>query len=284
MSVLLALTAAVSWGTSDFLGGLAGRRAGDRSTLSILFVTQVLGFVPTLAVAAVVAFEFTVRDVGLGAVSGVVGMVGVGMLYRGLRVGKMGLVAPIAGAVGAGIPVVFGVLSGESPSALAWVGIVSALAAIVLVSTERRDPGATAGPRAYPAGLPEAVAAGAGFGAVFLLLDLTSPGSGLVPVVVLRAAGTVLVAGAALAVGQRLTPPSGTGRILVGVGMLDALATISYLFATRTGLLAIVAVLTSLYPVGTVLWARVVLDEQLARHQRGGLVLAIGAILLIGLA
>ncbi|MDX1621771.1 MAG: EamA family transporter [Nitriliruptorales bacterium] len=282
MSILLALTAAASWGTSDFLGGLAGRRAGDDSVLSILVVTQAIGFVPTLLAALLVAGEMTSRDVLVGVASGVVGMAGVGALYRGLRIGKMGVVAPITGAIAAAIPVVASVLQGELPSALAWTGIALALIAIVLVSSDRVAP-ATPTAGALPPGLIEAIAAGLGFGLIFLLLDLTTPDSGLWPLIVLRGVGTGIVAVAAVVVGQRLTAPTGTGSILVGVGLFDSLATITYLFATREGLLAVVAVIASLYPVATVVWARAALDERLARHQQGGLVLALGAVALIGI-
>ncbi|MDX1659032.1 MAG: EamA family transporter [Nitriliruptorales bacterium] len=282
MSIFLALTAAVSWGTSDFLGGLAGRRAGDDSVLSILFVTQAMGFVPTLIAALLVAGEVTSGDVLIGAVAGLVGMAGVAALYRGLRIGKMGVVAPITGAVAAAIPVVASVVQGEIPSVLTWAGIALALLAIVLVSADRTTSEEPATGN-MPPGLAEAIGAGLGFGLIFLLLDLTTPGSGLWPLIVLRGIGTVLVALAAVVVGQRLTAPVGTGRTLVGVALFDSLATITYLFATREGLLAVVAVIASLYPVATVVWARVAIDEQLARHQQGGLVLALGAVALIGL-
>lgn len=283
MSVVLALVAAAAWGTSDFFGGLAGRRAGDRSTLRIVFVSQAIGVVPILALALVVAGRATSRDLGLGAVSGIVGMLAVGLLYRGLRVGKMGLVAPITGAVAAGIPVVVSVVRGELPSALAWAGIATAILAIVLVSTERPDPGVVRVSR-IPPGIAEALAAGVGFGGIFLLLDLTGEASGVIPLVALRLVGTAVVAVVALAAGHGLTAPPGTGWLLVTVGLLDATAVTAYLFATRAGLLALVAVIASLYPVATVLWARIRLREDLARHQRGGLVLALVAVVLLTLS
>lgn len=282
MSVLLALVAAASWGTSDFLGGLAGRRAGDDSTLRIVFVSQAVGAVPILVLAFLVQGELHERDVWLGGLTGVVGMAAVGLLYRGLRVGKMGLVAPITGAVAAGIPVVSSIFRGDLPSTLAWVGIATAMLAIVLVSTERTG---SAEPRrsGFPPGLGEALGAGIGFGAIFLLLDLTSATSGVVPLVALRLVGAAVVGVTALVVGQPLTAPSGTGRLLIWVGLLDAAAVTAYLFATRAGLLALVAVIASLYPVATVVWARFTLEERLARHQLGGLVLALVAVVLLTL-
>lgn len=274
MAVLLALTAAASWGTSDFLGGLAGRRTEDDITLSIAFLSQLLGLVGLTAIALLVGGDpLSRRDVLLSVVAGLGGALGVGLLYRGLRIGRMGVVAPVTGAGAAILPVIVGVVMGEVPGTLAWAGVVAALVAIVLVS---REPGSTLVARAGfgPDGLLEAIGAGIGFGVIFVLLDQVSAGSGLLPLIPMKLAACGLLLAVGLIGRQRLLPPRVALWPVLGVGVLDNLANVAYLLATRQGLLAIVAVVSSLYPVGTVLLARGVLHEHLHPSQLGGLALA----------
>lgn len=284
MSVLLALVAAGSWGASDFMGGLAGRRSDVDRTIAVTLVAQTTGLVAlALTVPLLTSSAPTGRDLWLGALVGVVGSVAVALLYRGLRRGRMGVVAPIAGATGASLPVVVGAARGDAPSLVAWVGVAIGLTAIVMVSREPRTAGREHDPIAAmrTPGVVEGVLAGAGFGIVFVLLDLTSATSGLWPLITLRMAGIAMMLAAGLTLRQPLRPAPGTGWLLVGVGLLDLSANTAYLLATRQGLLALVALVSSLYPAGTVVLARVVLDEQLARHQAAGLALALAAVSLI---
>ncbi|MBW3659090.1 MAG: EamA family transporter, partial [Actinobacteria bacterium] len=169
MAVLLALTAAASWGASDFFGGLAGRRAPGDVSVSVSLASHVIGAIGLTLVAMVIGAEaVTGRDIGFSMAAGIGGAMGVALLYRGLALGKMGVVAPITGAGAAALPVVVGVLTGDSPAPLAWVGVLLAVVAIVLVS---REPGgdatvAGASPRLglRTPGVPEAIGAGLGFG------------------------------------------------------------------------------------------------------------------------
>lgn len=270
MAVLLALTAAASWGASDFLGGLAGRRTSHDITLSVAFLSQLLGLVGLSAIALLVGGDaLTGRDIGLAVGAGLGGAVGVGLLYRGLAIGRMGVVAPVTGAGAAIIPVLVGIGIGETPEALGWLGVVAAILAIVLVS---REPGV--GERASTDGLLEAIGAGIGFGIIFILLDQVSAGSGLLPLIPMKLAATGLLFTVGLLASQALLPPRVAVAPVLAVGVLDNLANVTYLLATRHGVLAVVAVVSSLYPVGTVLLARGVLKEHLHLHQIGGLVLA----------
>ncbi len=287
MAVVLALTAAVSWGASDFLGGLAGRRSPRDATVAITLISSFIGFLGLTVVAAVTSTGAPpTGDLVVGTIAGLGGAVGVALLYRGLRVGKMGVAAPTTGAGGAPLPVIYGALTGEQPSALAWVGVVVALIAIVLVS---REPTAAIDAVERPArglkapGVPEAIGAGIGFAAIFILLDQTGEASGLWPLVPMKAASTVLMLVVGLAASQPLTLTRPALAPVIGVGLLDNAANAAYLLATRVGLLAIVAVVSSLYPVITVVLARGVLDEHLRRAQVAGLALALVAIALITL-
>lgn len=270
MAVLLALTAAASWGASDFLGGLAGRRTERDITLSIAFLSQLLGLVGLTAIALLLGGDALTRhDVGLSVGAGLGGAVGVALLYRGLAIGRMGVVAPVTGAGAAVLPVIVGVAIGESPGPVAWLGVAAALAAIVLVS---REP--SGAERRGTEGLLEAVGAGIGFGVIFVLLDQVGDGTGLLPLIPMKLAATGLLLTVGVVVRRRIVPPRVAVAPVLAVGVLDNLANVAYLLATRHGLLAVVAVVSSLYPVGTVLLARGVLHEHLHAAQLGGLVLA----------
>lgn len=285
MAVVLALTAAVSWGVSDFLGGFAGRRSPRDATVAITLVSSFIGFVGLAFVAALTSAGAPAgRDLLVGTFAGLGGAIGVALLYRGLRVGKMGVVAPITGAGGASLPVLFGALTGEQPSALAWAGVVTALTAIVLVSREPTAAVELSPRRGIRApGVLEAIGAGIGFATIFILLGQVADESGLWPLVPMKAAATLLMVVVGLAVSQPLAVPRPALAPVIGVGVLDNAANAAYLLATRVGLLAIVAVVSSLYPVVTVLLARGVLDERLRRAQVAGLGLALLAIALITL-
>lgn len=270
MAVLLALTAAASWGASDFLGGLAGRRTERDITLSIAFLSQLLGLVGLTTIALLLGGEpLTSRDIVLSIGAGLGGAVGVALLYRGLTIGRMGVVAPVTGAGAAILPVIVGVALGGSPGPVAWLGVAAALVAIVLVS---REP-ASAIARTTD-GLLEAIGAGLGFGVIFILLDQVSDGSGLLPLIPMKLAASGLLLLVGLVGRRRVIPPRVALAPVLAVGILDNLANVAYLLATREGLLAVVAVVSSLYPVGTVLLARGVLGEHLHRSQLGGLALA----------
>lgn len=288
MAVLLALTAAASWGASDFLGGFAGRRATRDVTVALALTTQGLGLVGLWGLAAVVGGASpSTADVWFAAGAGAGGGVGVTLLYRGLARGTMSVVAPITGAGAAAIPVVYGVASGEAPPRLAWVGVVAALVAIVLVSREPGDADRAARVEdtgRLPPGVLDAIGAGIGFGALFILLDRTAPGTGLWVLVPMKLSATLLLLVVGLAARRPLLPPAGVWLPVLGVGILDNAANAAYLLATRRGIVAIVAVLSSLYPIATVLLARGVLGERLHRNQIGGLALALAGVGLIAAA
>jgi drug/metabolite transporter (DMT)-like permease len=286
VAVLLALTAAASWGASDFFGGLAGRRAPGDVSVSVSLAAHVIGAVGLSLVALLVGADaVTGRDVAFSMAAGVGGAAGVALLYRGLAIGKMGIVAPITGAGAAALPVVVGVATGGRPTALAWLGVLLAMISIVLVS---REPEPVAAPEDAPLdrglrtpGVREAIGAGLGFGLIFVMLDRTAEAAGLWPLIPMKLTSVVLLAAFGLLAGRELAAPRIVWPLVLTVGVLDNAANVAYLLATRRGLLALVAVVSSLYPVVTVVLARFVLEERLARHQIGGLALAGVAVALI---
>lgn len=271
-AVLLSLGAALAYGLSDFVGGLCGRRT---SAWSVAVLAGVGGGLLLVVVAAV---EGTTPGGGhllWGAVAGVGNGFGTAFLYRGLSAGRMGVVAPVSGVTAAVLPVAVGVAAGERPSALVWLGIVVALPAIWLVAREPGSPPASrTGSAVRPgSGLPDGVLAGLGFGTLFAALAQVPDGAGLWPLVVSQLVGAVVVVGIATVLAQDWLPrhPAAWGG--GAAGLLGALATLGFLLATHHGLLTVSAVLTSLYPAGTVLLAALVLREHIHRAQLVGLAL-----------
>lgn len=275
MAVVLGLLVALCYGTGDFLGGVASKR---QSAVTVVVASQASGLV---FVAALLLLdrggEPTAGDLALGAFSGGIGLLGVLLLYRGLAVGRMGVVAPITAVGAAVLPLVAGLLGGERPSATALLGVTGTLLAVVLVARTRPDEHAASARREVAL----ALAAGAAFGAVFIVLDATGEGSGFWPL--LGARGTSVAVLGTVAMLRRLPvmPVAGSAWVVVGAGLLDVGANAVYLLGVREGLLSLVSVLASLYPAATVLLARIVLGERLVRPQLVGLGLGLAGVALI---
>jgi len=285
MEVILGLGAAIAYGAGDFAGGLASRRT---NVLVVVGLSQVIGTTSLIPALFLVGGQLTESAMIWGALSGIAGGIGVMLLYRGLALGRMSVVAPVTAVLAAIVPVAFGLFEGERPTILALTGVVIALGAVGLVSAAP-DPGRPGGgagtddpnARNEPSGIIEALGAGIGFGFFFVLLAEAGSDSGLYPILFARVGslalvGTILLFTRPAVVGLR---ESRSGIIVAGV--LDVAANVLYLLATRQGLLSLVAVLTSMYPATTVLLARTVLHERFARAQTVGLILAAAAVALI---
>jgi drug/metabolite transporter (DMT)-like permease len=288
MAIVLGLLVALFYGSGDFFGGLASKR-----TPAITVVLGSFALSATL-VAAVTAAWYVVggpptpasHDLWLGVAVGLTGPAAVGLLYRGLAMGRMSVVAPITAVVAAIMPLVWALVDGERPSVIALVGVAIALLSIVLVAgapAHHEHPGGNGVPLAKV--IPPAVASGLGFGIVFVLLGATSSHAGLWPLLVARPVAVAVTAAAALVLVRRVGQPAraiiparAAWATVAGAGVLDITANAIYLAATNAGLLSIVAVLSSLYPAATVVLARVVLGERLHRIQVIGLALAAGGI------
>lgn len=263
------------FGTGDFFGGLAGRRV---RVLQVLAVSHLVGLAGITVAALVLAERFIAVDLAWGAFAGASGFVGLGLLYRGLARGPMGVVAPLTAITSAAVPAAWGVLvDGDSLSSGAWLGVGVALAAIALVSWAP-----TQGQPVTAIVVGEALMAGAGFGFMFVILDQTDPASAPWSIV----GGRLLTGGALLlfflARREQVVPPDRTTRqLLVGLGAFDTGSNALFLYAADAGSLTIAAVLSSLYPVSTVLLARIVLGERLTRGQQAGFIAAlVGAALI----
>ncbi len=275
MTALLALTSALVIGVVDFLGGHTARRA---PALSVALWAQALG-VPLALIVALVADSERVRitDIAWAVAAGACGSIGLTLFYLAMSRGLVSIVAPLAGVIGAAIPAAFGILRGDDLGLLALVGLAIAIVSIFVVSM------APGGPKHVDARtvLLLAVGAGALFGGFFVFYSLPSEDAGLWPVLVLRLAGT----GTLLAVALGLRRPLRVDRpVLARTGVMGALevsAGVALLLALQKGPVSVASVLSSMYPVATVILAAIVLSERLSRLQLAGVALALGAILLI---
>ena len=280
MAYLLALSAAALYGTADFLCGLAARRA---NTLAVVVTSQGCGLtllllsLPLLPEATPAA-----RDLVWGVAAGLIGGVGVALLYRALAVGRMAVVAPTTAVCAMLIPVATGVWRGERLGSLTMLGVALAIVAIVLVSQQRAAAGAVsvrAG--ALPPGVGLALVSGVAIGLFFLALAETDAGAGMWPLVAARAASVTLFSVIALVSGRPLRLAAPVARIALAGGAVDVGATALYLLASRYGPLSVVVTLLSLYPASTVILARVVLGERLNGWQVTGVACAALAVTLI---
>lgn len=276
MTVLLALLSAVVYGSADFFGGVASRRT---AALRVVTLSQAIGLAMVLAAIPLMPAARVLRaDLGWGAAAGIFGAVGVLLLYRALAIGTMSVVAPLTAVFAALVPIVVGLARGDRPSLVARAGIVLAVVAIALVSrTEDQGEAPRAGSR-----LSIVIALGAGIAIGFFLvaLDGASDGAGLWTLAIARAASIAVLVPLALPRGLRAPRESVAPIVLSGV--LDMAANILYLLAVMRGMLSLVATLVSLYPAATVILARIVYHERLSAVQKGGVVLAIAAVALIG--
>lgn len=290
MAIVLGLLVALFYGSGDFFGGLAAKRTPAITVVIGSFGLSAVLVALTTGIWLLVGTPPTpsTADLWLGVAVGLTGPAAVGLLYRGLAMGRMSVVAPTTAVVAAIVPLVWALADGERPSPVALLGVAIALVAIVLVAgaPEHVDHPDDAAAAPLSKVIPPAVASGLGFGAVFVLLGSTSSDAGLWPLLVSRPLSVVVTSCVAFFVltgpGERrigaIVPARAAWATVAGAGILDVSANALYLAATNTGLLSIVAVLSSLYPAATVVLARVVLDERLHRVQVLGLALAAGGI------
>ena len=270
--VVLGLLSALSFGASDFGGGLSSRHS---PLFGVMLVASLAAVILALAVA--LAIHEAVPEPGAivsAAVGGVCGVIGLLGLYQGLAVGRMGVVAPVVGLVGASLPVLVGISLEGPPRPEVAIGIGLALVAVVIVSR-------TPSPTGRRSGIEFALIGGIGIGLVSTLIGQLPEGSLWWPLVVLKLASITVILVAIVVIrrpwrvhGRSLAPPAA-----VGVG--DMTGNVFYILATQSGRLDIAAVLSSLYPVVTVILAIVVLREHISRQHAVGIATAVAAVALI---
>jgi drug/metabolite transporter (DMT)-like permease len=275
MPIVLAAVSAVVWGTGDYCGGNAARRA---SALPVTVLSQLAGLPILAASVAIVGGVPTLRAIGWGLFGGAAGFFGILLLYRGLARGAMMIFAPTSAVTAAVVPLGVGLLLGDRPGSLPLLGAGCAIVAIGLVSAAGPSEGEA------PTGLRTvglALACGALFGIFYSLVGKAGAGAGMWPLVGVRVAslsiGLLVVARAGASV--KLPRPA-LGWALVA-GQFDVLANVLYLVAAGRGMLSLVAPISSLYPVSTVLLAYGLDRERVRPVQLAGLGLAATALVLV---
>ncbi len=274
MAVVLALVSSLMWGSADFLGGLRSRTL---PAFAVVAGSQALGLV-AIAVVAVVsgAGHGSASWVGWAVASGVVGTSALVSFYAALGSGTMGVVSPIA-ALGTVVPVLIGVLAGERPTRVTLAGLVLALVGAVAASGPELRGGAGTRPVVL------AALAGVGFGLALVCIERGSRSDAVMTLTGMRATSVAvfLVVAVALRSVGGLTVRDVPSLALVGVG--DVGANLTFALASQRGFLSITAVLGSLYPVVTVILARLLLHERLTRVQLLGVGAALAGVALIAL-
>jgi drug/metabolite transporter (DMT)-like permease len=271
-TVLFGLAASISWGTGDFSGGLASRRA---HVFSVVLATYVVGMIllPILALAFSEPLP-SWGDILWGAIAGLVGTLGLTAFYRSLAVGRMGINAPITAVLAVSLPVIFSALTQGLPGPAQLGGFVLALLAVALVSRPERAAG-------RPEGLGLALLAGLGFGGFFILISRVSPHAVFWPLASARMASLLFMIVFVRVRGEQMLPKWSVLPLILVAGSLDVAGNVFFILAVHAGRLDVASIVSSLYPAVTVLLAAIILRERVSRIQGVGIALALCAILLI---
>ncbi len=271
-ALALALGASLAWGFADFVGPLVARTLGS---LRVLFWAQI-GGLAAIAIAVAVRGEAP-RDwlVLLAMPAALAGTLGLWAYYRGIAAGAISVVAPIAGA-SAVIPVGFGIVTGDSPSAWQIGGVACALVGVVLASLEPQE-----GARRVAAGVGLALLAALGFGCYFPPMHVAGKADFWWASVVFRATALLVIGAAVAAQKPSLRVRGRELAIVIAVGIGDTIGNVLFAASSGHGLVSLTAVLASLYPIVTVVLAAAILSERPAPMQRAGIGLTLAGVVLI---
>jgi drug/metabolite transporter (DMT)-like permease len=277
--VLIGMSSALIFGSADFLGGLASKRI---SPLRVTAIAAAVGLVLLLAVYPIFGGAWSWSAVLFGALSGVSGALAISLLYACLAIGPMSILSPVTAVVSAIVPAAVGIFVAHNHlGTWGYVAIALALVAVVLVGFVRDERAV----RPTVRGLTMAVFSGVFIGLFLVLINLTPKNSGLVPLIANRGVNATIMlitVGILSLAGRRNGKPTAGGwrpgiRLAIACGIVDVVANCGLLLGIRLGELTVIAVLTALYPAGTIILARIVLKERIALVQYVGLALAIAA-------
>jgi drug/metabolite transporter (DMT)-like permease len=272
-AIVLALGASLSWGLADFFGPLQGRRLGTLRTLVYVQLGGLVGIAVIVAVRGIGPDDAVALLAVPAAISGTLGLFA---FYRGIAVGAISIVAPIAG-VSAVLPVIVGIASGESPSAWQLAGIACALLGVFLAALEPRSGGETR----LAAGVGLALLAAVGFGGYFPFMHAAGNADYWWASLIFRIASTSVIMLAVAVRRPNIVVPARVLPWLALIGFGDMFGNLLYAAASTTGLVSVTSVLASLYPIVTVVLARVVLSERVAGSQEAGIALTLAGVVLI---
>ena len=275
MVALLALLSSLSWGVADFFGGLAARRAGTAQVLSVTYPAGAIAI--TFLAIFVVPGTLSTELIGISILAGSAGVTAVSLLYVAMVRGQMGVVAPITAVMSGAVPVLVGLFRGDQPSAYAFVGMGFAVIAVVLVSRESAHHHG----KTPISAIWFAIASGFAIGVYLTIIGLAPVDSGVWVATLGRWFSSIIMITFVLVVVRSFDKSTFPWKLALITGVLDSTANGLFQLASQRGLLSIVAVLGSLYPAATVVLARVVIKERMNRVQSVGVVLALGAAVLL---
>lgn len=286
LSIALAFSSALIWGTGDFLGGIAARRYG---LAQVLLGTATGGLLLGVALSLISGDPFPESKYALmGAAAGVAGLIGLACFYHALAIGTMSIVAPVS-ASGAAIPVAWGIANGERLSLLGAIATVVLVTGVMLASREKTAQESVMAPsESHTLSVLLALAAAVSFGTVFTLIAESAVESIFWPSAILKAS-TLCVAVLFIAIqsarGADLgnTPRGGGWLFPISIGFFDVTANIVFAAAITHGSIAVASVVSSLYPVTTVLLAYFFLHERLSGSQKFGVALAMAGVAALAL-
>lgn len=278
VAIAFALVCAVVYGVADYSGGRAARTA---PSIAVSLYGQLASACLAITAVLIIGTAFPPgRDLAWGGLAGFAGALALASFYHALSHGSMTVVAPITAVTSAVLPVVFGLIDGERPGGLAYVGMVAAVGAVALVS-------GAVGVRQIEISrstIVFALVAGLGFAVIFIALGETSADSGIWPLVAARVVSITIIVGLAIGSGTAVRNHGTAWRLGAAAGVLDMSANFLYLLAVQRGLLSVVVVVVALYPVSTVCLAFGLDKERVARSQAWGMALAVGALVLVSIA
>jgi len=291
VTVIVGVSSALVFGAADFLGGIASRRM---AAIRVTAISAVVGVFVMLLAYPLIGGTWSAQALLWGGLSGVTGAIAISLLYACLAIGPMSILSPLTAVVSAVVPLTIGLIGGERLGTLGYIALGLALVAIVLVGFTPPGKGELVRNAVRPSlkGVLMAVGSGTAIGVFLVIIDATPDDSGIVPLVANRATNSAimfaLVGILALIAWRRGRPrgafvPAAVWLAVAG-GVLDAAANTGLLFGVRLGELSVIAVLTALYPAGTIILAAIVLKERIAVLQYVGLVLAIVAGAMLALA
>ena len=273
-AAVLALAASVSWGVADFLGGLKTRTI---PLVTVLALAQPIG----LALVVVIVFASGHTSIPASALwavpAAILGAAGIAAFYRGMAIGTISIVAPIA-ATGAAIPVVVGIVLGDRPSALQLAGFPIAIAGVVLAS---RETGPNTHGARLGAGVAWALVAAIGFGGYFVPMHEASEEDFLAAALVFKLSIAVLLVAVFVAMRPAVRLGRGDTAAIAAIAVSDTSGNVFFAAASTLGLVSVVSVLASLYPVTTVALAWLYLGERIGRTQRIGVVVTLAGVVAV---
>ena len=283
--VILGLACAVIYGAGDYFGGIASRRL---SPVRVVAFAGLIGLALLSISSLVVGGVYSPEALQWGLLSGVAGSMAILTLYWALAIGPMSILSPLTAVISAIVPLGWGVVLGERLTVVGYIALGIALVAVVLVGFVP-EKGAV---RPRLRGVVYATVSGVLIGIFLILVDRAPDDSGLLPLVFNRITYLVVLWAILLVlfiVGRmRQSPPGPSIRpaiwLIVAAGLADSVANTLLLIGFRIGELSIVAVLTALYPAGTIALAAIVLKERIAPVQWVGLVLALAAAAMLAVA